>query len=89
MDDKRDLAVDLETCGKILECDSTIGGYTGAMRRLIADAPEGWPHAIRRAISAEERVRVIEEVLRFYADINFDGGKKARQVLEGGDSHAK
>ncbi len=72
-----------------------------ANARFIAAAREGWPHAIRRAMEAEERVRELEaqaaayrRELEKFADVCVDDSlsdraeraREVRKVLAGADT---
>lgn len=67
---KRDLRADLELCEKATPGPWVFVDSSGAIYRtttvveedieFIAEAHEGWPHAIRRAIAAEARVAELE-----------------------------
>jgi hypothetical protein len=56
---------------------------------FIVQAREGWPHAIERAIKAEELARELVETLEIFDTVNIDASlkeriedaKKARAVL--------
>ena len=45
---------------------------------FIAQAREGWPHAIERAIKAEELARELAEALEIFDTVNIDASLKER-----------
>lgn len=75
-ENKRDLAADLALCDAVpaVHYDEG-GGYTAdaglteTAMRFFEQAPEGWPHAIRRAIESEAKAGALLEILRETIDM--------------------
>lgn len=75
-ENKRDLAADLALCDAVpaVHYDEG-GGYTAdaglteTAMRFFEQAPEGWPHAIRRALDAEAEVERLKHDKRLLHEV--------------------
>jgi hypothetical protein len=93
----RDLKADLELCNKatpgpwVFNGISVLGAHglliartpNDADAEFIAQAREGWPHAIERALKAEELNRELVETLKNMRELL----TKAKEVLGGEPSN--
>ena len=69
---QRDLKADLRLCKQLESAWAKVGNRPWLTEELYVDfahtAREGWPHAIERAIKAEELAQELVEALRRYEE---------------------